>query len=525
MRYFSAVIFAGTIDHVDQRNEGLVGAVYECGCLDWSQILLRRRLRRNFTNATVQAIVQSILENELVGEGLTQGVLDARSVVPLLDSKGGKMFDALRTLATATGQTFYVDFDQSIQMRSTTMPLAPIVLNEANTLVAETEIQTDRETYRNKQIVVVTGTPPEGADALVITVSRQNDGQIAARAAIEGGTGIYEEIEEITHPTSNDGVQITLLAIGYANLRLSTSGQTRQTVTVNARGYGFRAGQVATVDLPTFGIAGTFVIQRVTITERDGRYLFHNLELVNSSAQQRAYESWLSIVKGGKVTVQIPSAVTNNLQTFNVPGADVFVVPAGVTVLELTTYGASAGGGGGARETAMSGLVQRCTSGGYYGAGENDGANAGIGGSSGKAVTVINVNPGDSVSTFVGSAGTGGASDTDAFPFGIGVGTVVSTTAANGVDGTASFVTYLSVIVCQADGGKGGKKAVCTASRIDAFTYRLCKTVGAAGLPGSGVGDAVSSGGGFTGGAKGVGNPSTVSAGGAGSDGRIEVRW
>jgi hypothetical protein len=214
MRYFSAVIFAGTIDHVDQRNEGLVGAVYECGCLDWSQILLRRRLRRNFTNATVQAIVQSILENELVGEGLTQGVLDARSVVPLLDSKGGKLFDALRTLATATGQTFYVDFDQSIQMRSTTMPLAPIVLNEANTLVAETEIQTDRETYRNKQIVVVTGTPPEGADALVITVSRQNDGQIAARAAIEGGTGIYEEIEEITHPTSNDGVQITLLAIG-----------------------------------------------------------------------------------------------------------------------------------------------------------------------------------------------------------------------------------------------------------------------------------------------------------------------
>jgi hypothetical protein len=525
IRYFSVLLFAGSIDHIDQRNEGLAGAVYVCGCLDASQSLLRRRVRRNFTNATVQAIVQSLLDNELVGEGLTQGVLDARSIVPLLDSDGGKIFDALRTLATATGQTFYMDFDRSIQMRSINVPVAPIVLNEANTLVDGTTIQTDRETYRNRQIVVVTGTPPEGADALVITVSRQNDGQIAARAAIEGGTGIYEEIEEITHPTSNDGIQITLLAIGYANLRLSTSGQTRQTVTVNARGYGFRAGQIATVDLPTFGIAGTFIIQRVTIKEMAGRYLFHALELVNSSAQQRAYESWLSIVKGGRVTVQIPSAVTNNLQTFDVPGADVFIVPAGVTVLELTVYGSSAGGGGGARETGINGLCEVCTSGGYYADGASDGANGGAGGASGKAVTVINVTPGDSVLTQVGSAGTRGANDTDAFNTLLPVGSTQTTTAADGVDGAASWATYKGSVVCQGDGGKKGKKGVCVESRLDSFHYRLCKTVGAAGLVGSGSGDAVSAGGGFAGGAKGVGNASGVSSGGAGHDGRIEVRW
>lgn len=122
-------------------------------------------------------------------------------------------------------------------------------------------------------------------------------------------------------------------------------------------------------------------------------------------------------------------------------------------------------------------------------------------------MTVLEVTPGDTVTIVVGSAGLPGTNDTDAFPFGLGIGASQSTTATDGTDGNASSCRYRSSVVCQADGGKKGKKAVCTASRLDAVDYRLCKTTGANGIPGPAIGDAVSNGGWNLGGTKGPGVP------------------
>jgi hypothetical protein len=521
--YFNALIFAGTIDHVNKISPDLTTVIYECDCLDWSQVLLRRKLRRNFTNMTVQAIVTSLLQNELVAEGLSIGTIDARSVVPLVDARDGKMFDVLRTVAGATGQTFFVGYDKTIQMYSSSNPAAPKLFTEANVLLDSTALKADRETYRNYQTVRVTGTPAEGADALVTSQTRFNQSQIDERAAIEGGSGLYEEVEEITHPTSNDGATIALLGIGYANLRLATSGALRQTLNCRLLGYGFRAGQIATVTLTTFGVSGTFVIQSVSVTEQNGVLLFHDVELTNSSLQQRAYEAWLSIVKAGKVTIQSPASVTNNLQTFVTPGGDTFVVPAGVTQVEVTCYGGSAGGGGAGRVTALQSVVEKGTSGTWYNNGDVDGGNGGKGGASGKAVTVLNVTAGQVLTIFVGSAGTGGANDTAVFNNGIGIGAVVTLTPADGVDGTASSVTALGVVVCQGNAGTKGKKGPTSYTRLDTFTYRLNKSNGVNGNVGSGIGDAISVGGGFVGGAKGTMSPYV--SGHTGSDGRVEVRW
>ena len=54
--YFSFVLFAGLITRIEQRTPDLRTMLYACECQDWSQILLRRKLRRNFTNVTVQAV-------------------------------------------------------------------------------------------------------------------------------------------------------------------------------------------------------------------------------------------------------------------------------------------------------------------------------------------------------------------------------------------------------------------------------------------------------------------------------------
>lgn len=485
--YHSQLIFAGTMDHIDKSSPDLSTVEYAVDCLDKTHTLIRRKVSRNFTDVPIPNVLDSLLDNELADEELSIGTIESRSTLPLVDSRHGKALDILRDMGAATGQTFYLDFDGSIQMRSTLVEAAPLVLSEANVLLEGTTSSSDRETYRNVQKVLVTGTPAvKSQDALTTMQERRNEDQIAARQAIEGGSGIYEEVEEITHPTSNDGAEIALLGISYARLRLATSGTPRTTVRCQVRGYGFRAGQVATVDLPTFGLSGTFAIQRVTIREQAGTLLFHDLELTTSSLQQRAYESWLGIVKGAKVTVQVPGSLTSNLQTFNTPGSTTWTVPAGITMVEFTCVGGSGGGGGG--DYGYSGIS------GWFWLGDG-----GAGGNSGKAVSIIAVTPGETLDIFIGSAGIAGSNGVPGvFPS--------YTASVSGTDGTASWVKRSGVTLGQGDGGGAGVNYVAG---------------GANGATGSGIGDAVSVGGGRAGGARGANG----SAPGPGEDGYVTIQW
>lgn len=155
--YHSQLIFAGTMDHVDKASDDLQTVEYAVDCLDWTQTLIRRKFRRNFTNVPIQNVLDSLLDNELADEELSIGTIESRATLPLVDSRSGKALDVCRDMAAATGQTFYLEFDRSIQMRSTLVAAAPLVLNEANVLLAWTTSSSDRETYRNVQTVIVNG--------------------------------------------------------------------------------------------------------------------------------------------------------------------------------------------------------------------------------------------------------------------------------------------------------------------------------------------------------------------------------
>lgn len=527
IRYYEQLIFAGTIDTISQTVQayisGAVGqsAFFSVQCKDWSQILFRRVLRRNFTSLPLQTIIDSILDNELAGEGLTIGNIDSRATIYLVDSQDARVFDIFRDAAGSTGQTFYLDFDKSIQMRSTSVLSAPLLLDESNVLFEGTRYDSDRDTYRNQQTIVCAGTPVNDTDvALEVTVVINLPDQIAERQSIEGGTGIYEDVEHITHPTSNDRFFLNRLATEYANLRLSTAGQLPATLFCNVRGYGFRAGQIAVVSLPNFGIADTFIIQRVTIQETSGRYLFHALELTSSSLQQRAYETWLAIVKGGsKVIVQLNAQIAGNLQTFTTVSSPTFVVPAGVTALEITAYSGTGGGGGGAQFNGINGALVF-----YNGSASPStvGANGGTGGNGSKVVTLLTVSPGDTLSIVVGAKGVKGTSDANTWNQFMGIGND-DTTATDGTDGGLSSVTYHSVIVAQANGGKKGKKALVRMTRSDALTYDVYTFPGANGAAGGGTGGSVFVGGGYAGGVHGTGNP--LKAPTDGHDGLVEIRW
>lgn len=492
VKYYDQVLFAGTIDRVRRTtNNTLTARYFECTCTDWSQVLVRNKIERNFINAPLSTIVQSLLANELDGEELTLGTIDRLNSIPLVDSRGGSAFDMLREAAGATGQTFYVDFDKSLQFRVTSNGTAPINLNVST--VESAVLDTDRETYRNVQRIMVTGTPAsESQEDPVVTIEeRTNDDQIAARAALEGGTGRYENFEEITHPTSNAPGDLSLLGFGYANYQLALAGVPRNTLSCRARSYGFRAGQFATVSIAALDVSGTWLIQRVTIHEEDGRRLVHDLELVQSSLQLRAYASWIKIVRSGKITVQMPGGLTSNIQTFATPGSDTWTVPAGITSVEFTVKGGAGGGGGSLYWNTYAGTPPV-----YY-----SGADGGDGGDSGLALTIFEVVEGDEFELLVGSGGNKGVNK-GAF-FGSGDA---------GTAGTVTWVKKNGLIICQGDGGGLGGAAYFVGNTFYA---------GQTGSPGNGVGDVVVVGGGFSGGDGGGNGPTPID----GSDGIVEVRW
>jgi hypothetical protein len=254
---------------------------------------------------------------------------------------------------------------------------------------------------------------------------------------------------------------------------------------------------VATVDLPTFGLSGTFMVQRVSIREQDGQWLFHDLELTSSSSQQRAYESWLAIVRTGKVTVQLPDSIGINLATFTTPGADTWTVPAGVTIAVFTCKGAGGGGGGGVRSWYRDAILFLCVNLFYDG---------GDGGNGGKAVTTQSVIEGQVWDVVVGAAGVAGTNGTENYASPSCASAVAKVA---GGSGGLSKISLSGVISCKGNGGGGGG------------TPPAPKIPGTTGNPGSGTGDTVIVGGGKPGGIKGYTSVQPSNGG----VGKVEVRW
>ena len=333
-----------------------------------------------------------------------------------------------------------------------------------------------------------------------MTVEETNADQIAERQAIEGGSGRYEALETITHPLSNRLDDLEILARGYAHISLAISGTMRVTLSAKVRGYGFRAGQTVAVDLPTFGVEGNFVFQRVSVREESATQLLHEVELTTYILQQRAYEVWSQIIQTGKIVVQGHHAfvLPHDSVVFTTPGVDTWEVPVDVSMITITITGASGGGGGGSAWWLSNNRV--CT--------HVHGSVGGKGGNGGKTVASVNVIPGQVLDIVVGSRGALGVGGYK----GCGGHTPVPTA---GTDATISTVHRGGISLAQAYGGKkGGVSAAFQAP-------------GPNGAHGGGIDGIVSVGGGQIGGAGGaIGTSQSGGGNGAnGAHGVVTIEW
>lgn len=467
--YFTQVLFAGFIRRVKaQITSARNRRAYHCDVVDWSHLLTRHTVRRNFSEVPISTIVDSLLDNELAACGLSLGSVESTLTLPLVDSRGGSAFDVLREIATATGQILVIDAERRLHFRASTLPPAPLTLTESRVL--DPEVDSTLDDYRNAQTVIVTGTAPEGSNETAITVIHieTNAEQIAERAAIDGTSGRYEGVDTVTHPLSNDPAQLQLLAQSYATAKLTVSGVPKRTLTCRVRGYGFEPGQIATVDLPTYGVVGSWVIQQARIQEEIGVRLLYELTLTETTLLRRAYDSWLRVIERGEIVVLLPGTIGLSEATFTTPGAHQWVSPI-AGVITIVTMGGSGGGGGATPGSPFRG---------------------GRGGNSGKTISSVTVAVGDTLDMVVGTKGLGGAIFSD------------------GTAGTATTVVRGSTTLSMAEGGGGGDG----------------NSTGANGTPGGGSNGATTVGGGKSGGAGGT-NAVGNEAGKNGEDGSVSIQY
>jgi len=204
--------------------------------------------------------------------------------------------------------------------------------------------------------------------------------------------------------------------------------------------------------------------------------------------------------------VQMPGSLTSN--SLLVTANDTWVVPAGITSVTVTCVGSGGGGGGGTHIWYSWPLPCWAPA----------TATGGAGGAGGKAVSIVPVVEGQTLTLTIGTVGTAGANAVY-----IGVDEFTDTPQTlSGTTGTTPTTTSITLdghVVCQADAGTGGTGST-TSNNM--FGVQL-NTYGVNGLPGSGIGDAVTVGGGNVGGAGGEGAALLEPTDGNG--GEITLAW
>ncbi len=487
--------WAGVVENSRSVNrEGTHDRVMEIqvDCASWERIAERRLTTTTYASKTTREIYLAVLA-QLANEGIEEGVIDAGVTLTLAGPRQAgdyiRISELLRDVAEASGGVYDIDPFRRLNFRKETLGVGSLVMGN---LVAlhEVESNIERQDYRNVQVVRAKGT---GTSEL--TYTRDSADEIAARQAVEGGSGRYENFEEVSHPFSDDPGDVGRLAVSVAVIKLITFGRHARTVSAMLDFPRYRLGDVVTANFPEHQAAGEWRLAGVRYRSIHDQ-LFATYELVQTSVLQRNFQSWLKITQTARALVQIPGTpvfsstlVLTTSQTWIVPDAN-----GDGTDVEVSFDLFGAGGGGTAAYPSANNNGQtpqfylECGATlNFFGYPAN-----GLGGSPGGRATSLRTLPvGTAITITIGAGGAGSAFSCASF----------FDNPTPGSQGALSSVKQGSTVIAQATGGGGGVSGV---------------------GPGGAVGDFTITGGGALGGA---GGAIRLGSGGNGAAAYVEIRF
>ena len=490
-------LFGGTVDNVQQDNDyPQTFRVYKVECADWMQMVERRIVDVTYTSKTPDFIINDLHTNYMSLEGLLLGTINATGpTLTLVDADNIRLSELLLDVAKSVGFAVWYDSDKKLQFQKLLTVNAPFMLTDA--MLTKAQVTYDRTRYRNIQYVKVTGT---GGN--VQSISRTNTTEVTNRAAIEGGTGKYENYASIEHPTSDVTGDLQLLGHYYAFIALNINSQISKRLTGQTWTWGLRPGHVASVNLPNYNLAGQWVIERVHWSSQGACNLITDFDARLTSLYQIDREFYLRIAEAGRAVISSSAVTGGNTVTFTTSQS--WVVPnangdGSDVVLQLECYGTGGGSAGNCRNPCFGGNTPW----------------GGPGGAGGKAISLKTYPVGTTLVITIQSPGTAG------------VGAEIGGCSFPATDGGTGGVIKIekdAAVVTQADSGAGGKVSVSTCGDGGLPFNPGCvgTNVGDAGADGAGTGDAVTVGGGSAGGTT---NGGFSASGNAGVAGQVIIRY
>lgn len=130
---------------------------------------------------------------------------------------------------------------------------------------------------------------------LAIIVQADDSTQQEERAAIEGGSGIYEQIEDDEKLESGD------FALSRASGILERFGAIKEIVSISTDEGALRAGQIQTIELSREGLSGEYLIQSLSAKDRGDGELRYNYKCVDGAQFGGWVDFFTRLARAGRV--------------------------------------------------------------------------------------------------------------------------------------------------------------------------------------------------------------------------------
>lgn len=253
----SVTIFGGLIKTVEtaEFSTGHEVQVYRVTVQSWEVALTYRLVTGTWYNKTYFQIITEIFTNIIAEENFTLGGISTTvTSIPKYDVKDRTVYDVLSDIAAKIGPSnFWITpakvfwFRTAADFTSTTVP----------TKLTGLRLRTDLSDMRTVQRV-------RGASSK-ITATAIDSGRIATLAGLSGLSG---KIEGVVQDTT---IKTTASAGTKATAELTNRAEREQTVDVTCHDLTASLPNLTwTINKPTLGIVGTYVVTERTITHRVG---------------------------------------------------------------------------------------------------------------------------------------------------------------------------------------------------------------------------------------------------------------
>lgn len=211
---------------------------FDSSASDFNLIADRRVVAAEYENTAFEDIVADIVTNYLTGEGITVTGVESGADIAKVVFNYVPVTAAFNKLSEITGKAWFIDEDKDLNFKDLTSSPAPADLDGAIALRDTVKIRPDRQKYRNRQTVLAGNLFP-------IVAIAEDAAEIAARAALEGTSGIYDHVTEAGPDITSGDV-----ALEYGGDLIDRFSVVPKIIELSTRTAGYRAGQSATADFP-----------------------------------------------------------------------------------------------------------------------------------------------------------------------------------------------------------------------------------------------------------------------------------